>query len=101
MKGLKINIKNWSPVIIKGACWVLASMFANFLTQTEQMTPDKLATWNWVDFTRLPVSVIYAGLITMMAFMDQIIARHTEKLEAEGKLPPPPIVEVTPQKEIK
>lgn len=101
MKGLKLNVKNWSPVLVKGACWVMASMLGSFLTQIEHLTPDKITTWSWVDYSRLPVTVFLAGLLTMMAFMDQIIARHTEKLEAEGKIPLPPVVEVTPQKEIK
>lgn len=87
-------------MLVKGACWVTASMVASFLTQTEQMTPDKLQTWTWVDFTKLPAAVFYSGLITMMAFMDQIIGSHREKLESEGKITQKPIVTVEPAPEL-
>lgn len=94
---LKKHFANWSPVIVKGAMWIISSMLIAFLAQIEHLTPDKIQTWTWVDFSRMPVQVVLAGLATAMAFMDQIIARHKEQLEAEGKIPPPPNVEIKPQ----
>jgi hypothetical protein len=97
VKTLKVNIRNWSPVLVRGALWIVSSMLVAFLGQTEHMSPDKLQTWTWVDYLKLPINVAQAGILTAMAFMDQIIARHSVKLEAEGKETPPPIVTVTPQ----
>jgi len=93
---LKLHISNWSPVLVKGAMWIVSSMLIAFLAQTESMTPDKLQTWTWIDWLKLPTQVFLAGLATAMAFMDQIIARHKEQLESEGKINPPPNVEIKP-----
>ena len=46
---------------------------------------------------KVPVNVLQAGLLTSMAFMDQIIARHSLKLQAEGKENVPPTVIVGQQ----
>lgn len=78
----------------------MSSMLIAFLGQTESLTPDKLAMYTWLDYIKLPVQVLLAGLATAMAFMDQIIARHTTKLESEGKIDPTPNVTVQQVKHI-
>jgi len=71
-------------------------MLIAFLGQTESLTPEKLHMWTWMDYLKLPVQVVLAGLATAMACMNQIIATTTRRLESQGKIEPNPNVTVQP-----
>jgi hypothetical protein len=94
---LKLSIANWSPAIAKGIMWIASSALLALLSKLEGLTPDRLGMMTWVDWVVIVAFVGVQATNTGMAFLDQIIKNNEQKLMSEGKIPPPPNVEIKPK----
>ena len=85
----------WSPVIARGALWVLISMGTSFLDKTADLVGGKEVHWNKYDWIRLWVYIAVQGWISMRTYMDQSLSNHKANLDAAAE----PVVVLQPVKE--
>jgi hypothetical protein len=82
------SISSWSPVIVRGALWVLISMLTDFQHHMHDLTPEKLALMTLPNYLEIIGGTILAGAIALRLFLDGTVARHQHNLQVEGKVPP-------------
>lgn len=75
------NFIFWRPVILRAALWIVISMLTQFLAETKDLTRAHLATWFWLDWTKLVVGVLLSGFITWRTFLDQTLSNHIKRNE--------------------
>lgn len=87
MRAIYFRTLRWSPVLLRGALWISISMGTALLDDLKELKdPAKFAEMNIVGWICLVLSTIMAGLITWRTFIDQTVARHSNKLEYEKQM---------------
>lgn len=70
----------WWPVIFRGGLYVTIATLTAALSEFDTITPDVLASMNWIDWTKSTLTILIVGLTTLRTFVDQSVSQHADKL---------------------
>lgn len=69
--------------------YVVIVILSTLQTELGKITTDVLASFTWLDYTKLVIAVLIPPLVTVRAFIDQSLTKVIEETKTENETEKP------------